>query len=175
MPERMVLVLALAAVIAAAVFAARSWNRSRLQALQAGGPNWQALGVEPDGRRTVIAFSTRRCAACHEAQAPAIDLAREQLGADAVRVIKIDAARQPAAARAFGILTVPSTVVVTSRGDQIVAVNQGFAPSARLVQQLRQAEKVGRHAGVRPPPEAATPARQRPGVDRSRVSNCNDH
>jgi thiol-disulfide isomerase/thioredoxin len=144
MPERIVLVLALAAVMAVAVFAARSWIRRRLQALKAGAPNWQALGVEPDGRRTVIAFSTPSCAACHAAQAPAIDLARQQLGAEAVRVIKIDAARQPTAARAFGILTVPSTVVVTSRGDQIVAINQGFAPSARLVQQLQQAEQVGR-------------------------------
>jgi thiol-disulfide isomerase/thioredoxin len=152
MPERIVLVLALAAVLAVAVFAARSWTRRRLQALQAGGPNWQALGVEPDGRRTVIAFSTSSCAACHEAQVPAIALAREQLGAEAVRVIKIDAARQPAAARAFGILTVPSTVVVSSHGDQIVAVNQGFAPSARLVQQLRQAETFGRQGGVRPRP-----------------------
>jgi thiol-disulfide isomerase/thioredoxin len=123
-----------------------------MQALQAGGPDWQVLGVEPDGRRTVIAFSTPSCAACHAAQAPAIDLARKQLGAEAVRVIKIDAARQPAAARAFGILTVPSTVVVASHGDQIVAVNQGFAPSARLVQQLQLAEKVGRPAGVRPRP-----------------------
>jgi hypothetical protein len=36
-------------------------------------------------------------------------------------------------------LTVPSTVVLDADGQHIVAVNQGFAPSARLVQQLQLA------------------------------------
>jgi thiol-disulfide isomerase/thioredoxin len=137
--ERFALVLILGIVVALAVVLIRLWNARRARTLLAGAPDWDALGVQPDGRRTVIAFSTPSCAACHKAQAPAIDLARKQLGDDAVRVIRVDASKQPEAARAFGILTVPSTVVLAAGGHTVVAVNQGFAPSARLVQQLRSA------------------------------------
>jgi thiol-disulfide isomerase/thioredoxin len=136
MPERVALVLGLVIAISVLVLIVRARNAHNLQTLKRRGAAWEPLGVEPDGRPTLIAFSTPSCAACHHAQAPAIDLARDQLGGEgAVRVIHIDAAEQPHAARAFGILTVPSTVVVA--GDQIVAVNQGFASSARLVQQLQ--------------------------------------
>ena len=51
-------------------------------------------------------------------------------------MLRVDAARQPDAARAFGILTVPSTVVVAAGGKHVVAVNHGFTPSQRLVEQL---------------------------------------
>lgn len=136
MVERLVLVLAIAAVVVAAVVLARRWNARRLQQVQRHGPDWNALGLEPDGRPTVIAFSTPSCAACHQAQRPAIAHVERTLGGDSVRVVSIDAAEQPEAARAFGILTVPATVVVAAGGGRIVAVNQGFAPSARLVEQL---------------------------------------
>ena len=139
MPERVALVVVLAAFLAVAVLFTRRWNAHRIHVVQQRAPNWDALGAQPDGRRTLIAFSTPSCAACHRAQAPAIDIARMQLGDEAVRVIGVDAAIQLQAARAFGILTVPSTVVVAASGSQIVAINQGFAPSARLVEQLQHA------------------------------------
>ncbi|HTD76601.1 MAG TPA: thioredoxin family protein, partial [Chloroflexota bacterium] len=101
-------------------------------------PLWEALGETPDGRRAVVAFSTPSCAACHTAQAPAIQVAEQQLGASSVRVIRVDASRQPEVARAFGVLTVPSTVVLEPAG-RVVAVNQGFAPSRRLIEQLQSA------------------------------------
>jgi hypothetical protein len=139
MPERIALVVALIAILTVAVLFTRTWNAQRIHLVQQSAPNWDALGVQPDGRRTLIAFSTPSCAACHKAQTPAIDVARTQFGEQAVRVIPVDAARQPRAAEAFGILTVPSTVVVAASGSQIVAVNQGFASSARLVEQLQHA------------------------------------
>jgi F plasmid transfer operon protein len=139
MPERVALVLVVAAAFTLLVLFVRQLNARRLKVLQQRGPAWDRLDLQPDGRPTLIAFSTASCAACHQAQAPAIDLARKQLGGEqAVRVINIDAAQQPHAARAFGILTVPSTVVVAAEGRQIVAVNQGFASSARLLQQLQR-------------------------------------
>ena len=137
MAERVVVVAVFAAVVFAAVVVARRMTARRVAALQAVGPDWSALGAAPDGRRTLIAFSTPSCAACHQAQTPAIEIAFRQL--DDVRLIRVDAARQPEAARAFGILTVPSTVVLAAGGEYIVAVNQGFAPSAKLVQQLQRA------------------------------------
>jgi thiol-disulfide isomerase/thioredoxin len=139
MPERLVLVVALAALVALCVIAIRAWSARKAQAVQQGGPAWGALGARPDGRRTLISFSTPSCPACHKAQAPAIALAERQLGPEQVRVIKVDAASQPDVARAFGVMTVPSTVVVTAKGHQIVAINQGFTPSARLIEQLQRA------------------------------------
>jgi thiol-disulfide isomerase/thioredoxin len=140
MPERLVLVAVVALAVLVAVFVVRAYHNRKLNQLKQAGPAWGVLGAEPDGRRTVIAFSTPSCAACHRAQAPAIDLARQRLGGDdAVRVIKVDASKRPNAARAFGILTVPSTVVLAAGGGRVVAVNQGFTPSGRLVEQLQQA------------------------------------
>ncbi len=139
MPERIALLLAIATASVVAIYLVRRWNSQRVAALQASPLDWTKLGIQPDGRRTLIAFSTPSCAACHQAQAPAIDLVRLQIGDERLRVVKVDAARQPEVARAFGILTVPSTVVVAADSRLVVAVNQGFAPSARLVEQLQRA------------------------------------
>ncbi len=139
-PERVLVLVVLAAAVAAAIFIAREWSRRRVHSLTkvGGSETWQNLGEQPDGRRALVSFSTPACAACHAAQAPAVKAVESQLGPEAVRVIKIDAARQPDIARAFGVLTVPSTIVLAP-GGQVVAVNQGFAPSRRLVEQLQRA------------------------------------
>ena len=139
MEDRVVLVLLLSALVLASVLAIRLWNSRRTRVIQHATPAWGALGVQPDGRATLIAFSSPSCAACHKAQAPAVDVAERRLGREAVRVINVDAARQPGVAQAFGVMTVPSTVVLAARGDEIVAINQGFAPSARLIEQLQRA------------------------------------
>ena len=138
--ERVLVLVVLPAVVAAAVFIAREWSRRRVHSLTkvGGSETWQNLGKQPDGRRALVSFSTPSCAACHTAQAPAVKAVESQLGPESVRVIKIDTARQPDVARAFGVLTVPSTIVLAPSG-QVVAVNQGFAPSRRLVEQLQRA------------------------------------
>jgi thioredoxin-like negative regulator of GroEL len=138
MPERLAIVALVAVALTVTVVVVRRWNASRVATLTSAAPLWEALGETPDGRRAVVAFSTPSCAACHTAQAPAIQVAEQQLGASSVRVIRVDASRQPEVARAFGVLTVPSTVVLEPAG-RVVAVNQGFAPSRRLIEQLQSA------------------------------------
>jgi thioredoxin-like negative regulator of GroEL len=138
MPERFAVVIGLAAAVMVAVLAIRFWNLRRVKQLRHAAPLWDALGETPDGRRTLVAFSTRSCAACHTAQAPAVKAVEQQLGASELRVIHVDASRQPEVARTFGVLTVPSTVVLEPEG-RIVAINQGFAPSRRLIEQLQRA------------------------------------
>jgi thiol-disulfide isomerase/thioredoxin len=139
MPERLILVLGLTVAVALAVVAIRVWSARKARSIQREQPAWDALGAQPDGRPTLISFSTSSCAACHKAQAPAIALAETKLGTDQVRVIKVDAANRPEVAHAFGVMTVPSTVVVAAKGHQIVAINHGFTPSARLIEQLQHA------------------------------------
>lgn len=140
MLERLAVVLAVGALIALAVLAVRAWNGRRLRHVLAtanAAPFWDSLGEAPDGRPTLVTFSTPSCAACRSAQAPAVSAVEERLGASEVRVIRVDAARRPEIARAFGVQTVPSTVVLAPAG-RVVAVNQGFAPSRRLVEQLQR-------------------------------------
>lgn len=139
MAQRLELLLVVAGLIALAILLVRAWNARRVRRLigESGAPLWDTLGDTPDGRRTLIAFSTPSCAACHTAQAPAISAVVDRLGPAEVRVIRVDAARRPEVARAFGVLTVPSTIVLAPAG-QVVAVNQGFASSSRLVEQLQR-------------------------------------
>ncbi len=137
--DRLAIVVVLGLLLLAAVVSARRLNARRFAKLAEAGPDWRVLGLEPDGRRTLIAFSTPSCAACHKAQTPAIDRVRQQLGHDAFRLVKIDAASQPRAARAFGVMTVPATVVLAASGTEVVALNHGFASSTKLIEQLQQA------------------------------------
>jgi thioredoxin-like negative regulator of GroEL len=137
MLERLLLLLVLAILGTVAVVGARAWTARRTRRLY-GTPLLGALGQQPDGRRTLVTFSTPSCAACHTAQAPAVRTVEDLLGAGELRVVKVDAASQPETARAFGVLTVPSTVVLDADG-KVAAVNHGFAPSQRLVQQLQNA------------------------------------
>jgi thioredoxin-like negative regulator of GroEL len=140
MLERLEVLLALGALIALAVVAVRARNRHQLRQLlnTPATPIWDSLGEAPDGRPTLITFSTPSCATCHRTQAPAVSLVEKRLGASEVRVIRVDAAQRPEVARAFGVQTVPSTVVLAPAG-RVVAVNHGFAPSKRLVEQLQRA------------------------------------
>jgi thiol-disulfide isomerase/thioredoxin len=138
MIERVLVLFALVALVVVGVLVARAYARARARRLMAVFDTrlWTVLGEAPDGRQTVIQFSTPSCAACHTAQAPAVGRVEQQLGAAAVRVIEVDASERPEVAQAFGVMTVPSTVVLAPSGN-VLAVNQGFAPTARLLDQLQ--------------------------------------
>jgi thiol-disulfide isomerase/thioredoxin len=136
MLERLAILAAVAVLITLSVVAIRAWNaRGTKQLLRQ--PLLETLGAAPDGRATLVSISTPSCAACHSAQAPAIKTVQQRFGQEKLRVIKIDAAEQPEKARAVGVLTVPSTVVFDPSG-QLVAINQGFAPAAKLLEQLQR-------------------------------------
>jgi thiol-disulfide isomerase/thioredoxin len=131
------LVLLLAALLVVGlILSGRALARHHLRRLRRRPADqvWAALGTAPDGRATVVAFSTPACAACRSAQKPALSALQEQ-AADRVRVIEVDAASRPEVARAFGILTVPATVVLDP-GGAVQAANQGFATTAKLAAQV---------------------------------------
>jgi thiol-disulfide isomerase/thioredoxin len=140
MVERLLLVSLLSVLLIAAIFATRTFAIARRRRLMAvpGALLLDQLGASPDGRSSLVTFSTPSCAACHTAQAPAVSDVEQHLGTQPVRVVRVDAANQPALADAFGIMTVPSTVILDPSG-RVTAVNHGFAPSQKLVQQLQRA------------------------------------
>jgi len=129
--ERALIVLALAVVVTVGVVTVRAWNARRQQRL-IGQPLWRRIGVNLDGRPTIVTFSTVSCAACHQAQAPAIKAVAERVQ---FRHVAIDAAQQPHIARAFGVVTVPSTAILNPTGE-LIRVNHGFAATDKLLGQL---------------------------------------
>lgn len=134
--DRVLIAAAVAVAVGALVVGGRLLASRRVRRLRGLTPGtlWRTLDVEPDERPMIVAFSTPGCAACHTAQKPAL-AALEERAPGAVRVIHVDAAARPEVARAFGVMTVPATVVLDARGA-VVAANQGFATTERLAEQV---------------------------------------
>jgi thioredoxin-like negative regulator of GroEL len=131
------LVLALAAVaVAATVILARWWLRRGVAGLRQTPAEglWTALGASPDGRPSLVVFSTPSCTVCRTAQYPAVETIVATFGS-ALRVLRVDLSRQPAAAAAFKVLTAPSTALLT-RDGRVGSFNHGFAPAEQLTAQL---------------------------------------
>jgi thiol-disulfide isomerase/thioredoxin len=136
MLERVALLAGVALLLMVAVPAVRWWASHRLGRRQRNGHEslWSTLGEQPDGRAALVVFSAPGCAACRTAQEPVVDVVAERFGA-ALRVINVDIARQPNVARAFGVLTAPSSALVAGDGP-IRSVNHGFAGVDALSDQL---------------------------------------
>ena len=122
-----VLLLAAAAVIL--LWLLLRWRSGRYRR-----PGASDLVAAHGSRPLVLAFSTPECVPCRTQQKPALaELARRYPGRLAVR--EVDAAAEPDLADRFGIMTVPSTVVVDGRG-RILAINHGVATWEKLAGQL---------------------------------------
>ena len=130
--DRLLIVLGVAAGVAAGVFACRAWTASRFERLRAA-TLWDALGEAPRGGPVVVAFSTASCGVCRTAQKPALRALAARI--ENVRIIEIDAGQRPEVARTFGVVTVPTTVLLGKDGN-LIAANNGFAPLERLLDQL---------------------------------------
>ena len=90
-----------------------------------------------NGAPTLLYFFTQSCVQCHTRQWPAIEQAVAGLEADVV-VRKVDALAEPDLADTWGVLTVPTTVVLDPSG-KARAVNYGVAEARKLIDQLAQA------------------------------------
>jgi thioredoxin-like negative regulator of GroEL len=136
MIERFLIVLTLALVMVVAVVAVRAWSGGRVAGVKAGQARglWTALGESPDGRPSLVVFSTPSCTACRTAQHPAVEAVEARFG-ETLRVLKVDLSRRPAVGHAFKVLTAPSTVVLGGDG-RVGSFNHGFAPADQLAAQV---------------------------------------
>jgi thioredoxin 1 len=136
MVERALVLAIAAAAIALTVFLTRLWLGRGVAGLRTKPAEglWTALGTAPDGRPSLVVFSTPSCTVCRTEQHPAIETVQASFGS-ALRVLRVDLSRQPAAAAAFKILTAPSTALLTGDG-RVDSFNHGFAPAERLTAQL---------------------------------------
>jgi len=134
--ERTLVLTVGALAFAATVILVRWWLRRGVAGLRATSAEglWRALGASPDGRPSLVVFSTPSCTVCRTEQYPAVERVEATFGS-ALRVLRVDLSRQPAAAAAFKVLTAPSTALLT-RDGRVGSFNHGFAPAEHLTAQL---------------------------------------
>ncbi len=124
--------LLIVALLAAALIAIRlvlAWRSRRYRRNGAAD-----LLATASGRPLILAFSTPDCVPCRTIQQPALDeLLRQYPGR--VEVRDIDATVELELTGRFGILTVPSTVVIGT-GGTVLAINHGIAGWEKLIGQL---------------------------------------
>jgi thiol-disulfide isomerase/thioredoxin len=91
-------------------------------------------GWIPTGRPAVLAFTAPDCAACEVAQRPALQALSARMG-DRIEIREVDVLASREVASAFGIFSVPTTVVVDGRGE-VIAFNIGVTSTEQLLAQL---------------------------------------
>lgn len=106
-----------------------------LQAAPAALPGIPGLGDAADAAPVqILNFSSADCSQCFRLQAPALRRLLEARSGG-VAVMNVDAPNTPELARRYQVMTVPTTVVLDANG-QAQAVNFGFAPTERLLEQV---------------------------------------
>lgn len=86
------------------------------------------------GIPAILYFTTPMCAPCKTQQRPALQRLVTELG-DQVQVIEVNALEHPDAADRWGVLSVPTTFILDSRGRPR-EINHGVAGADKLKQQL---------------------------------------
>jgi thiol-disulfide isomerase/thioredoxin len=82
----------------------------------------------------LVYFTTPTCAPCKTVQRPAIDKIVKLLG-EKLQVVEIDATARPDLARTWGVMSVPTTFLLDSRGEARY-VNNGVARAEKLMEQI---------------------------------------
>ncbi len=124
--------LADAALIAAACLAAYRGIRALVLRRARGASRLWTLFER--GRPGVVFFTTASCAACKSLQRPALNALESRLDGR-IQVIEIDALEHPELARAWSVLSVPTTFVL-DRDGRPLHVNHGVASTGKLLAQL---------------------------------------
>ena len=83
----------------------------------------------------LVYFTTPDCAPCKTIQRPAINRVSHLLGEE-LEVIEIDATERPDLAKAWGVMSVPTTFVLDTRGEARF-VNNGVARAEKLLEQIK--------------------------------------
>lgn len=106
------------------------------------------LGLETilPGVPAILYFTMPTCVPCRTVQRPALARLVEQQG-DMVQVIEIDASAEPELANYWGVLSVPTTFIIDSKGRPR-RVNHGITSAEKLIRQIEEVEQrryIGRY------------------------------
>jgi thiol-disulfide isomerase/thioredoxin len=83
----------------------------------------------------LVYFTTPTCAPCKTVQRPAIDKIVKLFG-ERLHVVEIDATQRPDLAKTWGVMSVPTTFLLDSRGEARY-VNNGVARAEKLMEQIQ--------------------------------------
>jgi thiol-disulfide isomerase/thioredoxin len=136
MIDRLLLIVAIAAVVALVWAGIRIWRAWKVRALAHEMP---FAGIIPTGKPAVVGFSTPGCVECRTRQAPALAHLAAALG-ETVTVRTLAAPDYPHLVDRLGILTAPATVVLDAAGA-VRFVNLGFTDAATLAVQVGNVER----------------------------------
>jgi thioredoxin-like negative regulator of GroEL len=109
------------------------------------------LGAQRGGQRTLVGsvversravsslpsilyFTGASCTICHTAQKPALRTLADGL-TQSIDIREIDIAVEPALAREYRVMSLPTTIVLDA-GGQVTDINVGFASGEKLRRQL---------------------------------------
>ncbi len=123
------LIIALIAAALIAIWLVLAWRSRRYRRHGAAD-----LLAAASASRLILVFSTPDCVPCRTIQKPALD-ELQRLFPGRVEVRDVDPTIELELAGRFGILTVPSTVVIGDHG-QVLAINHGITDRKRLAAQL---------------------------------------
>jgi thioredoxin-like negative regulator of GroEL len=87
------------------------------------------------GTPAILYFTTPTCVPCKSVQRPALQQIKHQMGPH-LQVIEVDAAARPDLAADWGVLSVPTTFLLDSKGRPR-HVNHGVTRAEKLQQQLQ--------------------------------------
>ena len=97
--------------------------------------NSASLGRFKRGLPGIVYFTTPDCGACKAVQRPALVALQARLQGS-LQLIEVDATDRPDLAKAWSVLTVPTTFVLDREGRPR-HVNQGVASTDKLASQLQ--------------------------------------
>jgi thioredoxin-like negative regulator of GroEL len=131
---RLGILVLVALLVWLAVWAVRRFIDSERRRALTAAPVVPAAAEASWAKVRILAFSSETCRPCYTLQRPALEAVTAQHG-DVVTVSWIDAPTSPELTARFHVLTVPTTVVLDAQ-NHVQAINYGFAPTQRLLEQI---------------------------------------
>jgi len=98
------------------------------------GAGMRLEGYTP-GKPAILYFTDPGCAPCQTLQDPALEQVAAQFG-ERLQIIKVQALENPHLTDSWGVLSLPTTFIIDTRGRPR-GVNHGVARAPRLLDQLQ--------------------------------------
>ena len=111
-----------------------NWLSNRRLISRAKGGIGSLFNTLPN-KPTIVYFTTPDCAPCKTVQRPALEKLTSLFG-EKLHVVEIDATQQPEVAKTWGVMSVPTTFLLDSRGEARY-VNNGVARVENLMEQIQ--------------------------------------